>query len=149
MRSSEVCPSPPLPDDKNGYQHVLLHSSSQTSFDFQWQGFYFVFRTLPFGWKTSAFISHKLGLAVSGDARSIGVPVSQYNDDRHVSQLFSAPLWMTQHPSFQRALAATYIMCSCSLRRVILLVSASRSLPLRRACVFSVSYLTRCVKLSL
>ena len=98
-------------DDKNGYQHVLLHSSSQAYFGFQWQGFYFVFRTLPFGWKASAFIYHKLGLAVSGAARSIGVPVSQYIDDRHVGQLFTAPLRMTRGPSFQRALAAAYIMC--------------------------------------
>ena len=134
MRSSEVCPSPPLPDDKNGYQHVLLHSSSQTSFDFQWQGFYFVFRTLPFGWKTSAFISHKLGLAVSGDARSIGVPVSQYNDDRHVSQLFSAPLWMTQHPSFQRALAATYIMC-CLLVEAGYFIGLGKSQSTPSTCV--------------
>ena len=42
-------------DDKNGYQHMLLHSSSQAYFGFQWQGF--VFRTLPFGWKASAFIT--------------------------------------------------------------------------------------------
>ena len=98
-------------EDKNGYQHVLLHSSSQAYFGFQWQGFYFVFRTLPFGWKASAFIYHKLGLAVSGAARSIGVPVSQYIDDRHVGQLFTAPLRMSRGPSFQRALAAAYIMC--------------------------------------
>ena len=35
-----------------------------------------------------------------------------------------------------------------SLRRVILLVSPSRSPSLRLACVFSVLYVTRCVKLS-
>lgn len=97
-------------DDKNGYQHVLLHPSSQTYFGFQWQGFYFTFRTLPFGWKASAFIYHKLGLAVSGAARSIGVPVSQYIDDRHVGQLFSPPLRVSRGPSLQRALAAAYIM---------------------------------------
>ena len=73
--------------------------------------FYFVFRTLPFGWKARAFIYHKLGLAVSGAARSIGVPVPQYIDDRHVGKLFTAPLRMTRGPSFQRALAAAYIMC--------------------------------------
>ena len=60
-------------DDKNGYQHVLLHSSSQAYFGFQWQGFYFVFRTLPFDWKASAFNYHRLGLTVSGAARSIGL----------------------------------------------------------------------------
>ena len=90
---------------------MLLHSSSQAYFGFQWQGFYFVFRTLPFGWKGSAFIYHKLGVAVSGAARSIGVPVWQYIDDRHVGQLFTAPPRITRGPSFQRALAAAYIMC--------------------------------------
>ena len=98
-------------DDKNGYQHVLLHSSSQAYFGFRWQGSYFVFRTLPFGWKASAFIYHKLGLAVSGVARSISVPMSQNPDDRHVGQLFTGPLRMTRGPSFKRALAAAYIMC--------------------------------------
>ena len=59
-------------DDKNGYQRVLLHSSSQAYFDFQWEGFYFVFRTLPFGWKASAFIYHKLDLAVSAPLSPLG-----------------------------------------------------------------------------
>ena len=98
-------------DDKNGYQHVSLHSSSQAYFGFQWQGFYFVFRTLPFGWKVSAFLYHKLGLAVSGAPRSIGVPVSQYIDNRYVGQLFTVPLRIPRGPSFQRALAAAYIIC--------------------------------------
>ena len=37
--------------------------------------------------------------------------MSKYIDDRHVGQLFIAPLWLPQDPSFQRALAAAYIMC--------------------------------------
>ena len=44
------------------------------------------------------------GLTVSGAARSIGVPVSQYIDVQHVGQLFTAP-------SFLLALEAAYIMC--------------------------------------
>ena len=88
-------------DDKNGYQHVLLHSSSHTYFGFQWQGFYFIFCTLLFGWKASAFIYHKLSLEVSGAAGSIGVLASQYIDYWHVGQTFTAPLQMTRGPSFQ------------------------------------------------
>jgi len=38
-------------DDKSGYQHVLLHPSSETYFGLEWENFFFVFRTLPFGWK--------------------------------------------------------------------------------------------------
>ena len=89
----------------------MLHPSSQTYFGFQWHGFFFVFRTLPFGWKDSAFIYHKLGLAISGAARSLGVPVSQYIDDRHVGQLFISPLRVSWSPSLERAQAAAYIMC--------------------------------------
>ena len=67
---------------------MLLHSSSRTYFGLEWNDVYFVFRTLPFGWKASAFIYHNLGLSVTGAARSFGVPVSQYIDDRHVGQFF-------------------------------------------------------------
>ena len=78
-------------DNKKGYQHVLLHSSSPTYFGLEWNGVYFVFCSLRFGWMTGAFIYHKLGLAVTGAARSLGVPASQYIDDRHVGQLFRSP----------------------------------------------------------
>ena len=37
--------------------------------------------------------------------------MSQYIDDHHVGQLLIAPLRLPQDPSFQRALAAAYIMC--------------------------------------
>ena len=60
----------------------------------------------------SAFIYHKFGLAVSGAAQFIGVPVSQYVDDWLVGQLFTVPLRMARNPPFQRALAAAYIMCN-------------------------------------
>ena len=76
-------------DDKSGDQHVRLHSSSETYFGLEWENFFFVFRTLPFGWKASAFIYHNLGLAVSHAVRSLGVPLSQYIDERHVGQRFS------------------------------------------------------------
>ena len=72
---------------------------------------FFVFRTLPFGWKASAFIYLNLGLAVSHAARSFGVLLSQYIDDRHVGQLFSLPARSVSPPSAQRAEAAAYIVC--------------------------------------
>ena len=98
-------------DDKNGYQHAFLHYSSQAYFTFQWQGFYFIFPTILFGQKATAFLYHKVGHAVSGVARSIGVPKLQYIAGQHVGVLFTTPLRMTQGPSLQEALAAAYIMC--------------------------------------
>ena len=98
-------------DDKSSYQHVLLHSSSRTYFGLEWNDMYFVFRTLPFGWKASAFIYYNLGLFVTGAARSFGVPVSQYIDDRHVGQLFRSPARASLVPSKVLTEAAAYIMC--------------------------------------
>lgn len=104
-------------DDKNGYQHVLLHQSSFTFFGFQWLGWYFVFRVLPFGWKASAYLYHTLGLAVTGAIRSWGVPVSQYIDDRHAGQLMRpSGSCDPRTTSRDRGEAAAYIACSLLIR---------------------------------
>lgn len=115
-------------DEKSGYQHVLLHPSSRSYFGLEFKGVYFVFRTLPFGWKASAYVYHNIGLAVTSAARSFGVPVSQYIDDRHVGQLFS--------PSHARnglppdpvlAVAGAYILC-------YLLIEAGYFINIEKAC---------------
>lgn len=48
-------------DDKSGYDHVLLSESSRTYFGIQFGGYYMVYRTLPFGFKSSAFIISLFG----------------------------------------------------------------------------------------
>lgn len=73
--------------DKSGYDHILLAPSSRTYFDFQWDGWYFISNTIPFGWKLSAYVYHSTGLLVSQYFRSIGIPCSLYKDDRHSSQI--------------------------------------------------------------
>lgn len=72
--------------------------------------FILFFCTLPFGWKASAYIYHDLGLAVTGAARSFGVPVS-YIDDRHVGQLYRAPASSTLPPNKVLTEAAANILC--------------------------------------
>lgn len=42
-------------DDKSGYDHVAFSEDSYTFFGLDWQGWYFVFRTIPFGWQASAY----------------------------------------------------------------------------------------------
>ena len=76
-------------DDKSGYDHALLTDQSQTFFGLQWSGWYFCCWTIPFVWKTSAYLYHTIGLAATSYARSLGVPSrsSQYIDDRHLYQL--------------------------------------------------------------
>ena len=104
-------------DDKNCYQHVLLHNSSCTFFGFQWSGWYFVFRVLPFRWKASAYVYHTMGLAVIYTIHSCGVPIFQYIDDRYAGQLMrfsksSDP----RAPSQAHGAAAAYIACFSMIR---------------------------------
>ena len=74
-------------DDKSGYDHFLLTEDSPEFFGIQWGGWYFVYNTLPFGWKISPYVYHSTGLLVSNFFRSIGIPCSLYIDDRHNGQL--------------------------------------------------------------
>ena len=78
-------------DDKSGYDHLLLTEESRTFFGIQWGGWYFVYNTLPFGWKISPFVYHSTGLMVSNFFRSVGIPCSLYIDDRHNGQLQISP----------------------------------------------------------
>ena len=74
-------------DDKSGYDHILLAPSSRAYFGFQWNGWYFISNTIPFGWELSAYVYHSTGLLVSHYFRSISIPCSLYIDDRHSSQI--------------------------------------------------------------
>ncbi|KAK3745843.1 hypothetical protein QZH41_014933, partial [Actinostola sp. cb2023] len=74
-------------DDKSGYDHVALSPQSRTYFGIEWQGWYFVYHTIPFGWKASAYVYHTIGMAATSHIRSMGIPCSQYIDDRHFGQL--------------------------------------------------------------
>ena len=99
-------------DDKSGYDHVRLSAESRTYFGLQWNGWYFIFNTLPFGWKASAYLYHSIGLIATSYIPSHGVPCSQYIDDRHFGQLqirCNAP--PCSWSDFQRAQGALYIAC--------------------------------------
>ena len=73
-------------DDKSGYDHIELTEESKPYFGLQWQNWYFVYNTLPFGWSPSAYVYQTVGLGASHFIRSSGVPISQYIDDRHIGQ---------------------------------------------------------------
>ena len=105
-------------DDKSGYDHVLLMESSQEFFGFEWLGWWFVSRTLPFGWKESAYIYQTLGAAVSNYVRNLGIPCLIYIDDRHVGEIITSSghwskpfLHRTTEFSFSAASAAIYVVC--------------------------------------
>lgn len=111
-------------DDKSGYDHICLSPSSRTLFGISWEGCYFVHNTFPFGWKASAYVYHSVGLLATSYIRTLGVPCSQYIDDRHAGQLMvrgkpTSPIWS----DFELAQVAAFI-----------LVSVLTSLVLRSCC---------------
>ncbi|KAK3730065.1 hypothetical protein QZH41_009896, partial [Actinostola sp. cb2023] len=130
-------------DDKSDYDHVALSPQSRVYFGIQWQGWYFVYNTIPFGWKASAYIYHTIGMAATSYIRSAGIPCSQYIDDRHFGQLTTpgehAP--STQEWSdFELAEAATPTVYSRNLQvdcRTLQLVAPIKiSGPLREEIEF-------------
>ena len=64
-------------DDKSGYDHLMLTPSSRTMFGLCWDGCYFVYAALPFGWKASAYVYHSTGLVAASYIRTLKVPCSQ------------------------------------------------------------------------
>jgi len=105
-------------DDKFGYDHVLLTPESRTFFGFEWGGWYFVSNTIPFGWKSSAYIYHSIGLLASHYFRSVLIPCLLYTDDRHTGEIqlpSKAPAYAgfssTSEQSFARASSAIFIVC--------------------------------------
>jgi len=99
-------------DDKTCYDHVHLSTESRTYFGLEWSGWYFVFNTLPFGWKARMYLYHSIGLDATSYIRCHGVPCSQYIDHCHFWQLQirrdAPPCSLSD---FQRAQAALYIAC--------------------------------------
>lgn len=82
-------------------------------FKLSWKGCYFVYNTLPFGWKASAHIYHSIGLLATSCIRTLGVSCSQYIDDRHAGQLMvrrkpTSPIWS----DFELAQAPAFILFS-------------------------------------
>lgn len=97
-------------DDKSGYDHLFLTPESRTMFGLRWDDCYFVYASLPFGWKASAYVYHSTGLVATNYIRSLNVPCSQYIDDRHIGQLVTpdACNWS----NYQKAEAAAYVAIS-------------------------------------
>ena len=105
-------------DDKSGYDHIALSHDSRTFFGFEWAGWYFVSNTIPFGWKSSAYIYQTTGLLASHYFRSVSIPCSLYIDDRHSGQLrnsLNSPTYECIVPQRRRDLAsasaAIFLVC--------------------------------------
>ena len=76
-------------DDKSGYDHVLLSEDSQQYFRIEWEGWWLVGTTLPFGWKNSPFVYQSIGRSATTFLPKKGITCSLYIDDRLIGEVFS------------------------------------------------------------
>ena len=96
-------------DDKSGYDHFMLTEESRTYFGLCWKAWYFAFNTLPFGWRTSAYVYNTSGLGPSHFIRSNNTPLSLYIDDRHVGQMHLLQCYNSNWSNIDLAKAIAFI----------------------------------------
>ena len=103
-------------DDKSGYDHILLSEDSHQFFGIEWQGWWLVGVTLPFGWKIPLAFTKRWDL-VQRISSGVGGLCSLYIDDRLNGELFtsegywSRPISQRNREfSFQAAVAALFIV---------------------------------------
>ena len=78
-------------DGKSGYDHIFLLSLVEhISLSVGGKGWFFTINSLPFRWKSSAYIYHTTGLLASHYFRSLGIHCSLYIDDRQMGQIHFA-----------------------------------------------------------
>lgn len=100
-------------DDKSGFDNVSISQNSKKFVGFQWANYYFVFNTLPFGFKLSSYIYHSLNLSVvSYIRREFLIPIHLYIDDRLVEEVRKSGLGT----GFNNAKMANYIVCEILTR---------------------------------
>lgn len=68
-------------DFKAGYHHVALDEDSTKYFGFCWQGEYYTFQVLPFGWNVAPYVFNSLSTALVAYLRSRGFDGLVYLDD--------------------------------------------------------------------
>lgn len=99
-------------DHKGAYQHILLKEGCRRYFGIEWKGFYFVYATLPFGFKASCYIYHKMSQMVASYGRDLGVPCLVYIDDSLNEELCGKGASAANSGErYHRAEQAVYVMC--------------------------------------
>ena len=100
-------------DDKSAFDNLRLSPLSYDLVAFQWGGYFFRFKTIPFGFKLSSYFYHTLNLQPTIYIRKcFSIPMFLYIDDRLVEELR-----LRRFPNgFDCAVAACYIVCQILLR---------------------------------
>ena len=104
-------------DDKSGYDHILLTQESRKYFGLFWEGWLFVYNSLPLGWSPSSYVYHSVGLGPSHFIRTKRVPLSQYINDHHIGQLRLPQehpnIWSNMDLAKASSFIAALVLVSC------------------------------------
>ena len=84
-------------------------------FGIQFAGWYFVFNTIPFRFKASAYIYHSTGLVSVSPCRKLGVPCLLYIDDRMLSE-WQAKFGEEGSRGVLACMMSLYIVCQVLIR---------------------------------
>ena len=99
-------------DDVSGYFHVRLTERSQEFFGFEWEGVYYVYTALNFGWKSAPYIYTCFSGEVAGFLRRLGLRYLFLLDDA-LGTAVSRPGTRKRQPGqFASAGAAAFIVVS-------------------------------------
>ena len=79
----------PKIDDKSGYDHILLATSSQELFGLEWKGWSFGGTTIPFDCKNSPFIYQTTGMASTHFFERMGITCGLYIDGILIGEIMS------------------------------------------------------------
>jgi hypothetical protein len=90
-------------DHKSGYFHIRLEEATQQYFGFEFEGSYYVYTVLPFGWSASPLVYQTVSRVVAYFLRRLGVADFTYLDDSATP----APPGVATHHAYAKATVLT------------------------------------------
>lgn len=111
-------------DLKAAYYNFQIHPDDVTYFGFEWDGFYYVYNVMPFGWSVSPCCLQSFTEAIMFFLLSFDIPGLVYLDDFAIAQMFS----MMHGGELWAARRAGFVLCVV-LNAVGLFVSIKKSSP--------------------
>ncbi|KAK3262177.1 hypothetical protein CYMTET_28952 [Cymbomonas tetramitiformis] len=97
-------------DQANGFFHVKITAASQKYMGFLWDGVYYVYTALNFGWKLAPFVYSAFAGEFAGFIRRLGIPYLYYIDDNTGGP---APVGTSTLSKQDRAAISTFVVSSC------------------------------------
>lgn len=125
-------------DDKSGFDHFFISEDSQPLMGAEWGGWWLVWRTLPQGWKESPYGYQTLGSVATNALRELGLPCSQYIDDRHLGELWGS---VAKRSSSLDAANAAFFVAATILTQLGYFLHLGKCVPVPTQCLSFLGHL--------